>query len=105
MAVVKQPKKLTPTQLREENEKLKNLLENGVRCIVCGTMKDKSKFYVDTNPLTKCEVGCVCKECARKIALNVDKDGIEHEVTKESCIEALKLLNKPFINVVWDASV
>ena len=105
MAVIKQPKKLTPTQLREENEKLKNLLENGVRCMVCGTMKDKSKFYVDTNPLTKCEVGCVCKECARKIALNVDNDGIEHEVTKESCIEALKLLNKPFINVVWDASV
>ena len=68
-------------------------------------MKDKSKFYVDTNPLTKCEVGCVCRECARKIALQVGDDGVEHEPTKESCIEVLKLLNKPFINVVWDASV
>ena len=105
MGVVKQEKKLTPTQLREENAKLKNLLENGVRCIVCGIMKDKSKFYVDTNPLTKCEVGCVCRECARKIALQVGDDGVEHEPTKESCIEVLKLLNKPFINVVWDASV
>ena len=105
MAVIKQPKKLTPTQLREENEKLKEKLENGVRCIVCGVMKDKSKFYVNTDPHCKCEVGCVCKDCARKIALRVDKDGIEHEVTKESCIEALKLLNKPFINTVWDASV
>ena len=105
MAVVKQEKKLTPTQLRAENEKLKNLLENGVRCIVCGVMKDKSKFYVNTDPHCKCEVGCVCKECAKKIALQVDDEGIEHGVTKESCIEALKLLNKPFINVVWDASV
>lgn len=84
---------------------MKKLLENGVRCIVCGVMKDKSKFYINTDPHCKCEVGCVCKDCARKIALQVDKDGIEHEVTKESCIEALKLLNKPFINSVWDASV
>ena len=105
MGVVKQEKKLTPTQLKAENEKLKDILENGVRCIVCGVMKDKSKFYIDTNPLTKCEVGCVCKECCRKIALQVGEDGIEHKVTKESCIEVLKLLNKPFINVVWDASV
>jgi len=105
MAVIKAPKKLTPTQLREENEKLKEKLENGVRCIVCGIMKDKSKFYINTDPHCKCEVGCVCKDCARKIALRVDENGEEHEVTKESCIEALKLLNKPFINTVWDASV
>ena len=105
MSVVKQEKKIPIAQVREENEKMKKLLENGVRCIVCGVMKDKSKFYVNTDPHCKCEVGCVCKECARKIALQVDKDGIEHGVTKESCIEALKLLNKPFINSVWDASV
>lgn len=105
MAVVKQEKKIPIAQVREENEKMKKLLENGVRCIVCGVLKDKSKFYVNTDPHCKCEVGCVCKECARKIALQVDEDGIEHEVTKESCIEALKLLNKPFINTVWDASV
>jgi len=103
--VVKQPKKLTPAQLKEENEKLKKLLENGVRCIVCGVMKDKSKFYINTHPQCQCEVGCVCKECARKIALRTDSEGIEHEATKESCIEVLKLLNKPFLNLVWDASV
>ena len=84
---------------------MKELLENGVRCIVCGVMKDKSKFYTNTNMRCQCEVGCVCRECARKIALQVDKDGIEHGVTKESCIEALKLLNKPFINSVWDSSI
>lgn len=105
MAVVKQPKKLTPTQLRQENERLNQFLENGVRCVVCGVMKDKSKFYVTTHPLCQCEVGCVCKECCRKIALRVDKDGVEHEPTKDSVIEVLKLLNKPFLNTVWDASV
>lgn len=105
MAVVKQEKKVPIAQVRAENEKMKKLLDDGVRCIVCGVMKDKSKFYVNTNPRCKCEVGCVCKECARKVALQVDDDGIEHGVTKESCIEALKLLNKPFVNSVWDASV
>ena len=105
MGVVKEPKKMTIAQVREENEKLKNLLENGVRCIVCGVMKDKSKFYVNTEQHCKCEVGVVCKECCRKIALRVDENGIEHGVTKESVIEVLQLLNKPFINTVWDASV
>lgn len=47
----------------------------------------------------------ICRECARKIALRVDKIGIEHELTKESVITDLKYLQKPFFNTVWNASI
>jgi hypothetical protein len=47
----------------------------------------------------------VCKLCAEKVALRTDKNGEKHAPTKESVCAALKLLNKPFINSLWDSSV
>ena len=51
--------------------------------------------------------GCspICKECAKKIALRTDKNGDEHEPTKESIILALRYLNKPFLNSLYDSSI
>lgn len=98
-------KRLTPTQLREENERLKDLLENCTRCVICDTVKRNDKFYMNFDPMCKSQYGTVCKDCARKIALRVDKNGEEHEPTKESIQLALKYLNKPFLNKVWDASI
>ena len=93
--------------LEEELEKEKNKLKDSAYCYLCDTHKLKSKFYVNTDPILHDQVGVtpICKECARKIALRVDKNGNEHEATKESVQLALKYLNKPFINVVWDASI
>lgn len=101
----KAEKKLTPTQLRIENDKLKDLVQNGVRCIICDTLKTKDKFYSNTDPVCACEVGSVCRECARKIALQYDSKGNEHGATKESVQKALRYLNKPFISSLWDSSV
>ena len=42
---------------------------------------------------------------AKIISLRVDKNGEEHEPTKDSVILALRYLNKPFLNTVWDASI
>lgn len=98
-------KKLTPTQLREENEKLRELVDTGVRCEICNTLKTKDKFYSNTDPMCKLEVGTVCRECARKIAFQSINGGVEYEPTKESVQLALKYLNKPFLNKLWDASV
>lgn len=101
--------KLTPAQLKRENERLKEEIEkikNSVRCQCCDTLKDREKkFYVSTDPNNKTGVTPICIECSRKIALRVDKNGEEHEPTKESVCSALKLLNKPFINSLWDSSV
>lgn len=102
------PVKMTPAQLRNENEKLKEELEkikNGAYCYMCDTFKKRESFYVSTDPLNKSGITPICKECARKLALRIDKNGDEHEPTKESVIKALEYLNKPYLNTVWDASI
>lgn len=79
--------------------------ENGATCYMCDTIKLKTDFYVSTDPANKSGVCPICKECAKKIALRVDRNGEEHSPTKESVQEALKYLNKPWLNSVWDSSV
>ena len=102
--------KLTAVQAREKVDELQEKLdkfEGTSFCLKCKTHKDReTKFYVNTDPMYG-EVTCtpICRECARKIALRVDKNGEEHEPTKESVILALKYLQKPFLNTVWNASI
>ena len=105
-----QPNKLTAVQAREKVAELQEKLdkfEGTSFCLKCKTHKDREKgFYINTDPMYG-ETTCtpICRECARKIALRVDKNGEEHEPTKESVITALKYLQKPFLNTVWNASV
>lgn len=96
----KKPRK-TVAELREENEKLKALVEEGVRCIVCDTLKTKDKFHMSTDPMNNTGRTCVCKSCLEKIACN----GKNNEVTRESLQKALKLVNKPFLEDLYDSSV
>ena len=103
-----EPVKITPTQMKKKIETLEqeiDKLKSSAWCHMCDTIKSKDKFYLSTDPMCKSELTPICKECARKIALRVDKNGDEHEPTKESVQLALKYLNKPFLNRVWDASV
>ena len=102
------PKKMTLSQYKQENEKLKDKLdkiENGAYCHMCGTFKTKDKFYVSTNPLMKSGVAPICKECARKLSERIDKNGDLHEPTRESLIQALRYLDKPFLETVYNASI
>lgn len=82
-----------------------NALKDGAWCYLCNTHKTRDKFYVSTDPLNKSGITPICKECAKKIALKVGKDKVEHEPDKESVILALKYLDKPFLNDLWDSSV
>ena len=112
MAVKKteQPVKLTAAQAREKVKELEEKIEkydSTAFCLMCKKHKNReAHFYVNTDPMYG-ETTCtpICRECARKIALRVDKNGEEHEPTKESVILALKYLQKPFLNTVWNASV
>lgn len=105
-----QPSKLTAVQAREKVAELQEKLdkfEGTAYCLMCKKHKDREKsFYVNSDPMYG-EITCtpICRECARKIALRVDKNGEEHEPTKESVITALKYLQKPFLNTVWNASI
>lgn len=102
------PVKLTAAQMRKKIESLEaenEKLRNSAWCYLCDTVKDKGKFYVSTDPRAKSELTPICKECARKLALRVDKNGEAHEPTKESVQLALRYLDKPFINSLWDSSI
>ena len=100
--------KMTPAQMKKEIERLNKeneKLKNSSRCLMCDTLKHKDDFYVSTDPMNKAGITQICKLCAKKIALRVDKNGEEHEPSKESACLSLKYMNKPFINSLWDSSV
>ena len=104
-----EPAKMTPAQMRKRIEALEEenrvLKEESCHCYMCGKTKKKDKFYVSTDPMAKSGRTPICADCARKIALRVDKNGEEHEPTKESVQLALRYLNKPFLNSLWDSSI
>ena len=102
-------KAMTPAQMRKRietlEEEIRVLKEESYHCYMCGKTKKKDKFYVSTDPMIKSGKAPICMDCARKIALRVDKNGDEHEPTKESVQLALRYLNKPFLNSLWDSSI
>ena len=102
-----QQSKLTAAQLRKkvelQEEKIQTL-KDGAWCYLCDTHKAKDKFYVSTDPMSKSGLTPICKDCARKIALRV-KNGKEQEPDKKSIQLALRYLNKPFLEKVWDSSI
>lgn len=100
--------KLTAVQMKDKIIRLEDKvdsLKNGAWCYMCDTHKSRDKFYVSTDPLNKSGLTPICKDCAKKIALKIGKDKVEHEPDKDSVILALKYLDKPFLNDLWDASV
>lgn len=100
--------KVPIAQVRQENEKLKETLnkyQSYAYCYMCDAHKSRDHFYVSTDPMIKSGLTPICKQCARKLALRVDRNGEEHEPTKESVQLALKYLNKPFHNSLWNASI
>ena len=82
MAVKKteQPVKLTAAQAREKVKELEEKIEkydSTAFCLMCKKHKNReTHFYVNTDPMYG-ETTCtpICRECARKIALRVDKNG------------------------------
>ncbi len=100
--------KMTVSQAKKRIEDLETKLRSireGAWCYLCDTHKTRDKFYVSTDPMSKSGITPICKDCAKKIALQIGKDKIEHEPTKETAIEALRYLNKPFLSKLWDASI
>lgn len=100
--------KITVAQARKKietlEEKVKSL-KDGAWCYLCDTHKSKNGFYMSTDPMNKSGLTPICRECTRKIVFKVGKDGVEHEPDKESVRLALRYLNKPFLEKVWDSSI
>ena len=100
--------KITLAQAKKKIEELEKKIEkfeDGGYCTMCATHKSADKFYYNSDPRTKSDLSPICRDCARKLALRVDANGEEHEPTKESVQLALRYLNRPFLNTVWNASI
>lgn len=74
-------------------------------CPFCLKEKKTAEFYTSSDPLVMTGKTTMCKECARKIAMNWDERTQQYGTcTKASIQEALIRLDKPFLNKVWDSS-
>ena len=100
--------KATVTGLRLEVKKLKDQLDkekDKISCYMCDERKSKAHFYSNTNPMIKSGRCPVCIECLRAIAMRKDIYKNEHEPTKESVKLALRYMDKPFLESVWNSSI
>lgn len=106
-------KSTTPTrkpiaEVRKENEELHKKieqLEDGAYCYMCDKHKPKDKFYGNTDPNVKSGITGICRECAKNIACRYDeKTGEYLGCTKESVMQALEYIDKPYIGKLWDAA-
>ena len=74
-------------------------------CPYCNKEKKKSEFYMSSDPMVLTGITTMCKDCARKIAMNWDeRTQTFGTCTKASAQEALIRLDKPFLNKLWDSS-
>ena len=85
----------------------KKTVEDGQKylCPYCLKEKKKTEFYMSSDPFVLTGITTMCKDCAKKIALNWDERRQEFGTcTKASVQEALIRLDKPFLNKIWDSS-
>ena len=73
-------------------------------CYRCGEVKRRADFYSSTEADCIPKISRICKKCASDI-VNVSDGKGNFAPTKESVIDVLRALNKPFLNTVWDASL
>lgn len=74
-------------------------------CPYCMKEKKKGDFYVSTDPRVLTGITCMCKDCVRKIALAWDDNRKEYGLcTKQTVMNALEYIDRPFLNKLWDSS-
>ena len=101
MAAAKKTGKKTTTQ---KNPKPK-VEEPEYLCPHCNETKRRSEFYVSTDPLVLTGVTHMCKDCAKKIAMNYDERTGEYgECTKFSIQATLERLDKPYYESLYNSS-
>ncbi len=74
-------------------------------CNMCGKLKDSSEFYMSTDPLCTTGVTRICKACAAKLAYSEDLKGNKKAPDEQSVQLALRYLDKPFFQDLYDKSI
>ena len=104
--VVEDFKGLTLAQLKKEYTKLADAykkIKDGAYCHHCGKFLPKPSFYMDihnASGLTNC-----CKACSFMAATNYNEKTKEVNVTRESIISACKMLDKPFVENLYESGI
>ena len=74
-------------------------------CPHCGVLNKKTEFYVSSDPAVRIGIAFPCKACAEKIARGYnERSGKYSDVTETTLKNALCYLDKPFLNVLYEAS-
>ena len=74
-------------------------------CPYCMKEKKKGDFYVSTDPRVLTGITSMCKDCVKKIALAWDDNRKEFGLcTKQTVMNALEYIDRPFLNKLWDSS-
>ena len=74
-------------------------------CPHCGVLKKKTEFYVSSDPAVRIGIAFPCKACAETIARGYnERSGKYSDVTETTLKNALCYLDKPFLNVLYEAS-
>lgn len=99
-------KKTSVSQVRKDYLKLADtymkIVDNKYAyCKKCGQFLSQHAFYQDKRYADNCSI--YCKDCIKKIAYQQKKDTDPIKETPESIREVCKLLDKPFINKVYES--
>lgn len=74
-------------------------------CHMCGQVKVKDDFYVTTDARVHTKIVPICRECASKVVRNMDAFGNSSAPTRDSVIDVLEYLDKPFVSNIYDSCV
>ncbi len=93
-------KKTTSTKTAATKEEVPSYV-----CPHCGVLKKRTEFYVSSDPAVRIGIAFPCKSCAEKIARGYnERSGKYSDVTETTLKNALCYLDKPFLNVLYEAS-
>ena len=90
---------------RDIDEALYEVGRTKFTCNMCGKLKDASDFYKSTDPLCTTGVTRICKMCAAKLAYSEDLKGNKKAPDEQSVQLALRYLDKPFFQKLYDESI
>lgn len=76
---------------------------NWLFCHRCGEFQTKDNFYTSND--NKSGYFCYCKKCCLEIAEQRTKKNDHPNLTKDSMIELLRLMNLPYVDNVFEACV
>lgn len=108
MATTVVKKSLTATQMAKEYEKTArelHKLKSGAYCHLCGEFKSKTEFITSFDKNSKSGLSPICKDCMNSIVYRRDENGDLHEPNQDSLISALRYIDRPFINLLYEECV